>query len=55
MEPALRRSMKIMINAKIKFNIKAVINMMLIIKEECEKIIARSLPYSLIEPLNRLK
>ena len=37
MEPALRRSMKIMINAKIKFNIKAVINMMLIIKEECEK------------------
>ncbi|EES57720.1 hypothetical protein HMPREF0789_1715 [Staphylococcus epidermidis BCM-HMP0060] len=29
--------MKIMINAKIKFNIKAVINMMLIIKEECEK------------------
>lgn len=37
MEPALRRSMKIMINAKIKFNIKAVINMMLIIKEEYEK------------------
>ena len=55
MEPALRRSMKIMINAKIKFNIKAVINMMLIIKEECEKIIARSLPYSLIEPPKSFK
>ena len=56
MEPALRRSMKIMINAKIKFNIKAVINMMLIIKEECKrKIIARSLPYSLIEPPKSFK